>query len=88
MKKCMFMWEEFVVLGHLVNAQGINSYLEKKKSIIKLIAPQNVSEVKGFLGAINFYQKFIPDCAHISDLFTELTRGKQGIKRLFNCGIK
>ena len=64
-----------MVLGHLVNAQRIKPN-PKKNSIIKLSALQNVSEKKGFLEFINFYQRFIPDCAHISDPLTKLTKGK------------
>ena len=67
------MKEEVVVLGHLVNTQGIKPNPEKINSKIKLPAQQNVSEVKGFLEAINFYQRFIPECAKESKPLVELT---------------
>ena len=38
-EKCVFMREEVIVLGHLVNPQGIKPNPEKTYNKIKLLAP-------------------------------------------------
>ena len=38
--------------------------------------PSDFTGVKSFLGAINFYRRFIPQCAHLGKPLTKLTCGK------------
>ena len=83
MEKCLFVKIEVIVLGHLVNSAGIKPNPKKIKSIQKLPAPKDVTEVKGFLGVINFYKKFILKYASISEPLTQLTREKQDIMKRF-----
>ena len=72
-EKCTFMRSEVVVLGHLVNLSGICPNLRKIKAIQQMAALTDVTGVKEFLGTIDFYQRFISDCAKESDLIVELT---------------
>jgi hypothetical protein len=53
--KCSFAKSKVLVLGHIVNARGIQPNPEKVTAITKLNRPTDVSGVKGFLGAVNFY---------------------------------
>ena len=87
MEKCQFVKTEVILLGHLINSAGIRPNPEKIKSIQKLPAPRDVTKVKRFLEVIIFYRKFIPECASISETFTQLTRGKQEVKRKFKWGL-
>lgn len=48
-------------LTHVIDGNGIRKDQEKVKAIVKARAPCNVTEVKAFIGMINYYAKFIPN---------------------------
>ena len=50
-------------------AQGIGPDPDKTAAIEKMERPQNVAELRGFLGMINLQQKFIETCPRRLCLF-------------------
>ena len=74
--KCRFAMNQVTVLGHLVLAAGIEPNPEKIQGIRDMKPPTNVTEVKRFLGMINFYRRFVPDLASLVEPMVELTRGR------------
>ncbi|KII62323.1 Retrovirus-related Pol polyprotein from transposon 17.6 [Thelohanellus kitauei] len=58
--KCQFMKEEVDFLGHKINKNGIHPIESKIESIQKLPFPNNVKELKAFLGSVSYYSRFIP----------------------------
>lgn len=50
-------------LGHRIDAEGIHTTDDKLLAIQKAPAPRNVTELRSFLGLINYYGKFIPQAA-------------------------
>ena len=64
-KKCAFMAEEVVYLGQKINRQGIQPVEEKVRAITEAPAPKNVSEVRSYLGMINYYQKYLSNLSTI-----------------------
>ena len=54
-KKCHFMVEEGIVLGHKILAQGIEVDKAKVETIEKLQYPTNVKGIRSFLGHAGFY---------------------------------
>lgn len=58
-KKCQFFQEEIKYLGFWINAQGIFPSKKNIESVKQAPAPKNVSELKSFLGSINYYARFI-----------------------------
>ena len=66
-----------VVLGHLVSERGIQPNNSKVEAISRIKPPTTVTEVKGFIGAVNFYRQFIPGCASISEPLIDLTCKKR-----------
>ena len=56
--KCHFMLE---YLGHKISDKGIQPTEEKVSAIVKAPALNNVTQVKGFLGMLNYYAKFLPN---------------------------
>ena len=67
MEKCLFLKAEVIMLGHLVNSAEIRPNPKKIKNIQQIPASMDVTKVKGFLGVINFYKKFISKCTSISE---------------------
>lgn len=58
--KCEFLGEEVVFLGHKISAEGVQPVTEKVTAIQEAPTPQSVSELKAYLGLLNYYHKFLP----------------------------
>lgn len=79
-KKCDFLCTEVKYLGFIINREGIRVDPDKTKAIINLSAPTNISELRSFLGMINFYGKFIKNLSfYLSPLYELLKKGKHWI---------
>lgn len=59
--KCKFFVTELPYLGHVLTEKGLRPCPEKIETIRVAKAPQNVSELKAFLGLVTYYAKFIPN---------------------------
>ena len=59
--KCAFMLSEVEYLGHRITAEGLRPTPEKTQAIVNAPAPQSVSQLKSFLGLVNYYAKFLPN---------------------------
>ena len=62
-EKCAFMLPEVEYLGHRISASGLQPLASKVRSIAEAPTPGNVSELKSFLGLLNYYGRFLPDLA-------------------------
>ena len=58
-------------LGHLITTS------KKVEAVVEAPAPQNVSELRSFLGLLNYYGKFIPNLASILHPLHSLLRSGQ-----------
>ena len=65
MKKCEFLSGSVVYLGYRIDAQGLHPLAEKVEAIVNAPEPTNVSELKSFLGMIQYYARFLPDMCTI-----------------------
>ncbi|PIN19344.1 DNA-directed DNA polymerase [Handroanthus impetiginosus] len=65
-KKCHFMVQEGIVLGHKVSNRGIEVDKAKLETIEKLPPSTLVKGVHSFLGHTGFYRRFIKDFSKIS----------------------
>ena len=63
--KCVFAVKELSFLGHLVSAEGLKPMTNNVKAITDYVRPRTKRELRRFLGMIQFYCKFIPDCGEI-----------------------
>ena len=59
--KCEFMLPSVEYLGHKISDKGLQPTEGKIKAIVEAPAPQNVSQLKAFLGMLNYYAKFLPN---------------------------
>ena len=62
-KKCFFMRPEVEYLGHRISQKGLQPTKEKVKAIAEAPRPKNITELKAFLGLLNFYGKFLSNLA-------------------------
>lgn len=60
-KKCKFFVDSLQYLGHLITDEGLLPSPEKLSTIKDAKVPRNVTELKAYLGLVNYYNKFIPN---------------------------
>ena len=74
LKKCKFRVTEIVFAGYKVSANGISLEESRVQTIMEMPEPTNATEVRSFLGMVNYCNKFIPDYSTISAPLRELTK--------------
>ena len=58
--KCSFMVSQIECLGHVIDKDGLHPIEEKIQAIKDALRPTNVTELRAFLGIINYYGKLMP----------------------------
>ena len=61
--KCEFMVSSVKYLGHILDANGLHPVPDKLKAVKNAPNPQNVTELKAYLGLLTYYSKFLPNMA-------------------------
>ena len=64
-EKCSFGMASVQYLGFKISARGVETTDEKVSAIREAPEPQNVSQLRGWLGLINYYGKFLPNLASV-----------------------
>lgn len=64
-EKCSFFQESVSYLGFVIDRNGIHKSPEKIKAILQSRIPTNTSELKSFLGMVNYYRNFIRNASSI-----------------------
>ena len=62
--KCEFMQESVDYLGHTISARGIQPTKEKVRAVAEAPTPKNLTQLRSFLGLVNYYGKFLPQLAN------------------------
>ena len=60
-EKCFFLRPSIDYLGHVIDQDGIHPTQEKVTAIKEALRPKNVTELRSFLGLVNYYAKFLPN---------------------------
>ncbi|XP_055590830.1 uncharacterized protein K02A2.6-like [Uranotaenia lowii] len=60
-EKCTFVQPQIKYLGYLLDRHGLRPDPAKVQAINEMPAPVDVSGVRSFLGAMNYYGKFVPN---------------------------
>eukprot|EP00731_Ephydatia_muelleri_P001600 Em0001g1600a len=73
--KCVFLSHSVDFLGHRIDAEGIHPLPSKVEAMVKAPAPRNITELKSFLGMVNYYAKFLPNVStHLFPLYALLKK--------------
>ena len=62
---CLFMAPSIEYLGHRIDKDGLHPTDEKVECIKQAATPRNITELKAFMGLLNYYGKFIPNLATV-----------------------
>jgi hypothetical protein len=77
LNKCEFWLKEVSFLGHIISEGGISIDPSKVKDVLSWNTPQNISDIRSFLGLAGYYRRFIEGFSKISKPMTELlAKGK------------
>ena len=72
--KCTFASPSVQLLGYTVTKHGISPQEEKVSAVKNMLPPQNVSELRSFLGACGYYRSCVQNFAQIVEPLVRLTR--------------
>ncbi|XP_048579360.1 uncharacterized protein K02A2.6 [Nematostella vectensis] len=64
-EKCEFMQPSLKYLGHVIDKDGIHPTSDKVEAIKTAPSPQDVTQLRAFLGLVNYYQKFLPNLSQV-----------------------
>jgi hypothetical protein len=80
--KCTFARQELSYLGHVISSVGVSTDPKKIQIIADWPMPQNVKELRSFLGMAGYYRKFVKSFGLISKPLTNLLKKGKCISRL------
>ncbi|CAG9117875.1 unnamed protein product [Plutella xylostella] len=72
--KCEFFKDSVTYLGYVIDKNGLQTCPKKVEAILKAPEPKNVTEVKRFLGVVNYYRNFIPNASAVMSPLHELLK--------------
>ena len=75
-EKCKFNMTELTFMGHVLSGKGIAPQQSKKEAVLRTKVPETPSDVRSFMGLVNFCARFVPDLATIAEPLRTLTRSK------------
>ena len=76
-EKCTFMAPSVIYLGHKIDAQGLHPIPEKVKAVQEAPKPNNVTELKSYLGLLSYYSKFLPNLSAVLAPLYKLLRQRE-----------
>ena len=86
-KKCRFFQKEVAFLGHIVTEHGVKTDPAKTAVVEKWRRPENVSELRSFLGLVSYYRRYIQNFAGIAKSLHALTSKHSEWKWTDECEI-
>ncbi|BHF83927.1 hypothetical protein SprV_0902707600 [Sparganum proliferum] len=76
--KCVLGVPSLEFLGHQVDSEGLRSLPSKVDAVRNFPPPTSKRQLQRFLGMVNFYRRFLPNCADLMLPLTNLLSGPQG----------
>ena len=85
LSKFEFWLKEVSFLGHIISAGGISVDPSKVKDVLSWEMPQNVSDIRSFLGLVGYYRRFIEGFSKIAKPMMELLEKNKTFKWTPKC---
>jgi len=84
-EKCSFLQNSVEYLGFLIDAKGVHTATAKVDAIQNAPEPKNVSELRSFLGLLNYYGKFVSNLSALLYPLHNLLQHKKKWKWTAEC---
>ena len=84
-QKCSFLQPSVEYLGHVVDAQGLHTTRGKQQAMADAPTPTNLTELRSFLGLVNYYGRFISNLATRLQPLTQLLHKGESWKWTVEC---
>jgi hypothetical protein len=75
LEKCVFAAPSLEILGHTILATGAAPSADHAPKIENCPPPQDIKQLQRFLGMVNFYRHFLPNCTQVLKPSTDLLKG-------------
>ena len=85
--KCEFFKEKITYCGHDIDKDGLHKSAEKVEAVLNAPRPNDVVEVRSFLGLINYYHRFLPNLSTVVHPLTQLLEKNHQWKWTEQCEI-
>ncbi|GFU66226.1 retrovirus-related Pol polyprotein from transposon 412 [Trichonephila clavipes] len=85
LSKCKFFQKEVNYLGHVISAEGVRTDPEKVSAVKNWKRPENLRELRSFLGLCTYYRKFVKGFSNIARPLHRLTESKQKFQWTKEC---
>jgi len=79
-EKCRFLSASVKFLGHLISNKGHSPLPERLLAIKNISLPNTVTELRSFLGTINFCHRYIPNCSQLTAKLSSISSGPKRSK--------
>ncbi|XP_057202332.1 uncharacterized protein K02A2.6 [Triplophysa rosa] len=63
--KCEFFKSTITYCGHEIDAKGLHKCHDKLKAVAEAPQPKDISQLRSFLGFVNYYNRFLPNLANV-----------------------
>ena len=73
-KKCSFFSKSVTYLGHKIDKEGLHTSNNKVKDLVNTDPPENLQQLRSYLGLVNYYGKFIPNLSTVLHPLNELSQ--------------
>ena len=73
-EKCLIGVPQVSYLGYLIDKDGMHPTDTKVKAIVDAPAPRDITQLKSYLGLLNFYRRFLPSAATLLEPLNSLMR--------------
>ena len=84
-QKCKFFQKQLEFCGYQIDSQGLHKTPDKIQAMLEAPRPTSVTQLRSFLGIINYYHRFLPNLSTVLAALHELLKAHTQWKWTGDC---